>query len=249
VLGESGHKLQLLLDLEVPNKFGAYTIDLLLDDQSQEAFEQLWKSSRFGNGTGFSVPVSNLGIVRFTAKIDAINRDARKKNVNLVLGEDDPFPGLHDGSIMHRRSGDGDQDNPATPSKVGARRSAPSLPPWHRKLRERFTSSKRKLKHSIMSSPIGWTASTISRRQPRFQIRLWTAPSLDSTQAGDRPNTSSQSAAGETQAGDSRPASTAGKNLKRPNPPVDTPGKRQADVELISPRSFTRLKKAATFDD
>lgn len=43
-------------DLEVPNKFGAYTIDLLLDDQSQEAFEQLWKSGRFRIEAGFSVP-------------------------------------------------------------------------------------------------------------------------------------------------------------------------------------------------
>jgi hypothetical protein len=91
-------------DLEVPNKFGAYTIDLLLDDQSQEAFEQGLKSGRFGNGTGFSVPVNNLGTSRFTAKVDAINRDARKKKVNLVLTEDDPFPGLHDGSIMHQKS-------------------------------------------------------------------------------------------------------------------------------------------------
>jgi hypothetical protein len=47
--------------------------------------------------------------------------------------------------------------------------------------------------------------------------------SAGETQAGDRPNTSSQSAAGDTQAGDSRPASSAGKNLKRPDPPVDTP--------------------------
>jgi hypothetical protein len=60
----------------MPNKFGAYTIDMLIDDQSREAFEQLWKSGRFENGTGFSVPVNNLGIARFTAKLDAINRDA-----------------------------------------------------------------------------------------------------------------------------------------------------------------------------
>jgi len=51
-------------DLGVPNKFGAYTIDLLIDDQSQEAFEQLWKSGRFGNGTGFSVPVNNLDLLQ-----------------------------------------------------------------------------------------------------------------------------------------------------------------------------------------
>ena len=59
----------------MPNKFGTDTIDLLLDDQSQEAFEQLWKSGRFENGTGFSVLVNTVS----PGLLHAINRDARKK--------------------------------------------------------------------------------------------------------------------------------------------------------------------------
>lgn len=41
------------------------------------------------------MPVNNVGIARFTAKLDAINRDAKK--INLVLTENDPFPGLEKG--------------------------------------------------------------------------------------------------------------------------------------------------------
>jgi hypothetical protein len=36
----------------------------------------------------------NLDVARFTAKV---NRDARKKKMDFVLTEHDPFPGLYDG--------------------------------------------------------------------------------------------------------------------------------------------------------
>jgi hypothetical protein len=45
------------VDLEVPNKYDTYTIDLLHDDGSQQ--DQVWKSGRLGNRTGSSVPVKN----------------------------------------------------------------------------------------------------------------------------------------------------------------------------------------------
>ena len=66
-------------DLEVPNKFNAYTIDLQLDDRSRAALEV-----GQGNEAGLSVPINNLGIARFTVKLDAINR--RKQKVSQRVG-------------------------------------------------------------------------------------------------------------------------------------------------------------------
>jgi hypothetical protein len=92
-------------DLEAPNKFNTYTVDLQLDERNRDAFEQLWQPGKFGNKAGLSVPINDLGIARFTAKLDAINKDAAiEKKINLILTENDPFPGLHDGSVMHPRS-------------------------------------------------------------------------------------------------------------------------------------------------
>jgi hypothetical protein len=34
--------------------------------------------------------------------VDSLNRDARRNQVDLILTELDPFPGLHDGSGMHK---------------------------------------------------------------------------------------------------------------------------------------------------
>jgi hypothetical protein len=82
--------------LEVPNTYGTYTIDLLLDNESQQAFDRIWKSGKL-HGTGFNVPVNNLDVARFTAKVDSINRDARKKKMDFILTEHDLFPGLYDG--------------------------------------------------------------------------------------------------------------------------------------------------------
>jgi hypothetical protein len=79
-------------------------VDVVLDDDSKRAFDQIWKSGKLGHDTGINIPVDDLGIARFTAKVDAINKDTRKKKVNPILTENDPFPGLHDGSIMHQKS-------------------------------------------------------------------------------------------------------------------------------------------------
>ena len=179
----------------MPNKFGAYTIDLLIDDQSREAFEQLWKSGRFENGTGFSVPVNNLGIARFTAKLDAINRDARKKKLNLVLTEDDPFPGLHDGSIMHR-------DSTALVSRPAAD----------------FTAGATVAVEATIATYDFTSSDGVHRFGYSLSLRevYW----LDKCREdGDCDN------------------------------PATPSKKRQAEVDLISPRSFARLKKVATFDD
>jgi len=182
-------------DLDVPNKFGAYTIDLLLDDQSQEAFEQLWKSGRFGNEAGSSMPVNNLGIARFTAKVDAINRDARKKKVDLVLTENDPFPGLHDGSIMHRKSAEL-VPRPAADFLAGATVAVEATVATYD-----FTSSDgfHRFGYSLGLREVYWL--------------------IECREDEDRDN------------------------------PATPTKKRQAEVELISPRSFARLKKVATFND
>ena len=89
-------------DLGKPNKYGTYTIDLQIDEEGQQAFNTIWKTGRWGDTPGFSAPVSNQGVARFTAKLGTINREAHKKGLGLVLTEHDPFPGLHNGSGMHK---------------------------------------------------------------------------------------------------------------------------------------------------
>lgn len=89
--------------LEVPNTYGAYTIDLLLDDESQQAFDRIWKSGRL-HGTGLNVPINNMGVAKFSAKMNSINRDARKNKMDFSLTEHDPFPGLHDGRMLHKNN-------------------------------------------------------------------------------------------------------------------------------------------------
>lgn len=51
----------------------------ILDNDSQQAFDQIWKLGKLGHDTGFNVPVNDLGVARFTAKMNTINRDARRK--------------------------------------------------------------------------------------------------------------------------------------------------------------------------
>src|ERR1700743_2141644 len=60
------------------------------------------KSGTLGKGTRFTVPINNQGVAKFTAKVDSFNRDARRNQMGLILTELDPFPGLHDGSGMHK---------------------------------------------------------------------------------------------------------------------------------------------------
>ena len=182
-------------DLEVPNKFNAYTIDLQLDDRSRDAFEQLWKSGKSGNEAGLSVPINNLGVARFTVKLDAINRDAAKKKINLVLTENDPFPGLHDGSIMHQKS-TGLVPRPVADFMAGATVAVEATVATYD-----FTSSdgSHRFGYSLSLREVYWLMES----------------GEDEDQ--DHPST--------------------------PNK------KRQADFELISPRSFARHKKFATFND
>jgi hypothetical protein len=91
-------------DLRKPNRYDAYTIDLHLDEESRHAFNTIWKTGKWGNTPGYSVPVSDQGVARFTAKLGTINREAQKKGLDLVLTEHDPFPDLHNGSGMHKDS-------------------------------------------------------------------------------------------------------------------------------------------------
>jgi hypothetical protein len=88
-------------DLERPNSYGSYTIDIRIDEDTQHAFDQLWKSGKWGEEPEFKNPVNSEGIIRISTKINSINRHARKNKLTL-LSDDDPFPGLHDGSGMHK---------------------------------------------------------------------------------------------------------------------------------------------------
>jgi hypothetical protein len=91
-------------DLGKPNRYGTYTIDLQIDEESRQAFNTIWKTGKWGNTPGFSAPVSNQGVARFTAKLGTINREALEKGLGVILTEHDPFPGLHNGSGMHKDS-------------------------------------------------------------------------------------------------------------------------------------------------
>jgi hypothetical protein len=95
-------------DLGEPNGYGKYTIDLHIDEEDRQAFNTIWKTGKWANTPantqGYSVPVSDQGVARFTAKLETINREAQEEELDLVLTEHDPFPGLHNGSGMHKDS-------------------------------------------------------------------------------------------------------------------------------------------------
>jgi hypothetical protein len=40
-----------LAALDTPNTYGAYTVDVLLDDDSKRAFDQIWKLGKLGHST------------------------------------------------------------------------------------------------------------------------------------------------------------------------------------------------------
>jgi hypothetical protein len=106
-------------DLEAPNRYGAYTIDLDIDDETQSAFSELWKSGKWGATPEFRNPITPFRVAKFTARQSVLNKKAERGNSDLQLDDEDPFPGLHDGSRMSR-------DNPtltprpATDFKPGA---------------------------------------------------------------------------------------------------------------------------------
>jgi len=89
-------------ELGKPNRYDAYTIDLRVDEEGRHAFNTIWKSGKWGSTPGYNVPLSNQGVAKFSAKLRTINREAQKKNLDLLLTEHDPFPGLHNGSAMHK---------------------------------------------------------------------------------------------------------------------------------------------------
>ena len=89
-------------DLRKPNRYGTYTIELHISQEDRRGFQIIWETGKWGNTPGFSAPISNQGVAKFTARLATINREARRKKLDLVLTEDDPFPGLHDGRGMHK---------------------------------------------------------------------------------------------------------------------------------------------------
>jgi hypothetical protein len=91
-------------DLEKPNRYGTYNIDLQIDEKGRQVFDSIWKTGKWGDTPGFSTPISNQGVARFNAKLEAINKEAKKKKLDLVLTEHDPFPGLYNGSGMHKNN-------------------------------------------------------------------------------------------------------------------------------------------------
>jgi hypothetical protein len=200
VPGSNVHKdIQLIVigeirsaTLDMPNTYGAYTVDVELDDDCRRAFDQIWKSSELGHDTDINIPVNDLGIARFTAKVDAINKDARKKKMNTVLKENDPFPGLHDGSIMDRKSTD--------------------LVPRH--VADFVTGAIVAIEATVAT--YDFTGSDGSHRSG-YSLGLREVYWLREDEDRGNPATPSK--------------------------------KRQAEVELISPRSYARQKKVATFDD
>ena len=55
--------------------YGAY-----LHDDNKRAFDQIWKSGKLGHGTGFNIPVNDLGVAKFTAKMETITEMLGGKN-------------------------------------------------------------------------------------------------------------------------------------------------------------------------
>ena len=64
------------VDLEVPNKYGTYTVDVMLDDVSEQAFDQVWKSGRLATGLDLVCPlttwVSPGSLQRWTPSIEML---------------------------------------------------------------------------------------------------------------------------------------------------------------------------------
>jgi hypothetical protein len=63
--------------LEVPNKYGTYTIDLLIDDEPQQAFDQIWKSGRVNAREDFFKPAK--------LRVDSQSRGFRDKGEGLFV--------------------------------------------------------------------------------------------------------------------------------------------------------------------
>ena len=91
-------------DLDKPNQYGTYTIELHIDEEDRQCFNTIWKTGKWGNVPGFTIPISNEGVAKFSTKLSTINKEAWEDTLDSVLTENDPFPGLHDGRPMHADS-------------------------------------------------------------------------------------------------------------------------------------------------
>jgi hypothetical protein len=91
-------------DLEMPNQYGTYTIQLHIDEEVRQCFDAIWKTGKWVNSPGCTLPISNEGVAKFSTKLTTINKEAREDALDQVLTENDPFPGLHDGRPMHADS-------------------------------------------------------------------------------------------------------------------------------------------------
>ena len=88
-------------NLEKPNQYGTYTIELHIDNEVRQGFNTIWKTGKWGNTPGFNNPINSEGVAKFTAKLSTINREAQRDNLDSILTENDPFPGLYDGRPMN----------------------------------------------------------------------------------------------------------------------------------------------------